>query len=60
MCTRMCSQNSRGVYVVCIGFGTAGMIEGKAEGVEILVCGDDGEEGVVVGVGWGREAGFDD
>lgn len=35
------------------------MIEREAEGVEVLVGGDDGEEGVVVAVGWGGEAGFD-
>ena len=36
------------------------MVERKAERVEVLVGGYDGEEGVVVLVGWVRETGFDD
>lgn len=36
------------------------MVGWKAQGIEILMCSDDGVEGVVVFVGWRRENGLYD
>ena len=53
------AQDGALVDVVGVGSAAAGVVGGEAEGVEVLSYGDDGEEAVVVFVGWGGEAGFD-
>ena len=47
------------VHVIGVCFAAARMIGGKAEGVEVLVRGHDGEECVVVFICRGRETRFD-
>jgi hypothetical protein len=58
--TRMSSQNSVVVDIVRVCLAPPRVICWKAQGVEVLVCGDDGEEGVVVSIGRGREFRFND
>ena len=60
VCTRVRPQNCVFIDIVGICLASSWMVERKSERVEVLVGGYDGEEGVVVLVGWVREAGFDD
>lgn len=51
-------QNGAGVDVVGVCSATANVVQGETEGVEVLGCGDNGEERVVFCVVW--EARFDE
>jgi hypothetical protein len=56
----VCAEQGGRVDVVGVGAGAARVVGGESERVKVLKGGDDGVEGVVVFVGWGRENGLDD
>src|SRR5277367_1316200 len=60
MRTRVCPQNRISVNIVCICLTSPGMVFWEAQRIEVLMCRYNGEECVVVFVGWVWESRFDD